>query len=174
VQPDAALVKAVKSGRQEAYADLVARYERPVKAAALRVLGNYHDAQDAAQEAFVTAYRRLGELRDEAAFGAWLLVIARREALRLAQRPRPSALTPADAATESGDRIDEVSERLLAAMDRLPEAERLVVYLVYFGGQSVAEASQATGRPVGTVTKQLSRGRQRLREMIEETTHGQL
>ena len=91
---DAELVRAVKSGERRLYGDLVARYERAVKAAALHVLSNYHDAQDAAQEAFVIAYQRLGELREEGAFGGWLLRIAHNEALRLARRPRPAALSP--------------------------------------------------------------------------------
>ena len=153
------------------YADLVARYERAVKAAALHVLSNYHDAQDAAQEAFVIAYQRLGELREEAAFGGWLLAIAHHEALRLARRPRPAALSPALAAADRGGRIDDGAERLLAAVGRLPEQERVVVYLAYFGGHAAVEVAEMTGRPVGTVTKQLSRGRERLREALEESGH---
>ena len=61
-------------------------------------------------------------------------------------------------------RLDTDSEFLLAALMALPERERRLLMLRHFGGHSVAEIGQIVGRPVGTVTKQLSRGYARLRE----------
>ena len=67
---DAVLVKEVLDGAKDAYAELVRRYERPARAAAIHILGNYHFAEDAAQDAFVKAYRQLDGLRKPATFGS--------------------------------------------------------------------------------------------------------
>jgi RNA polymerase sigma-70 factor (ECF subfamily) len=140
-----------------------------VHAATLQVLRNHHAAQDASQEAFVAGYRHLGSLRDAAAFGAWILRIARHEAVRMArQRSRmltvePSSQIPAPACN---GRLDESSQVLLERVSRLPQQERVVLMLRYFGSHSVQEIAEATGRPLGTVTKQLSRAVARLRAWL--------
>jgi RNA polymerase sigma-70 factor (ECF subfamily) len=169
VTSDRDLVTAVLAGDRNAYAFLVGRYERAVHAAALEVLRNHHAAQDAAQEAFVAGYRHLGSLRDAAAFGAWILRIARHEAVRMArQRSRMPTVEPAGevAAPQRNGQLDEASRLLLDRVSRLPEQERVVLMLRYFGSHSVQEVAQVTGRPLGTVTKQLSRAVARLRAWL--------
>jgi len=76
VQSDAEIVNAVLNGYKDAFAVLVKRYERPVRAVAMNVLGDYHSAADVSQDAFVKAYRELPRLRKPAAFGPWLMKIA--------------------------------------------------------------------------------------------------
>jgi RNA polymerase sigma-70 factor (ECF subfamily) len=178
MQADAEIVRVVLGGDRGAFAALVARHERAVWATAWRVLRDDHAAADAGQEAFLQAFRQLADLRHPEQFGPWLLTIARRVSIRLAQRrarepsrsldeagidPLPPGERPHRAATSlSGD-----SEELLAAIGRLPEQERLVVVLHYLDGLSVAKVAVALGRPVGTVTKQLSRAIGRLRIKIK-------
>lgn len=160
---------AVLAGERSAYAELVQRYERAVQAAAMEILRNHHSAQDVAQEAFVTAYRKLGQLQEGAAFGGWVLRIARRLAVRAGrQRLRPVSIESSGdvPAPSCNGRLDEESEMLLKHVLRLPEQERVVVMLRYFSSRSVQEIAEATRRPVGTVTKQLSRAHERLREWL--------
>src|SRR5262249_57094256 len=83
---DEEIVRAVLRGDREAFALLVSRHERAVWATAWRVLRDNHAAADAGQEAFLQAFRRLGDLRRPEQFGVWVLRIARREAIRLARR----------------------------------------------------------------------------------------
>jgi len=71
------------------------------------------------------------------------------------------------AAPHRNGELDEASRALLAAVDRLPEQERVVVMLNYFSGQPVSAIAQMTGRPIGTVTVQLTRARARLRTWLE-------
>ena len=165
---DAELVRAVLEGERSAYATLVRRYERAAMATATAVLGDRHAAEDAAQEAFLAAYRKLGRLRKAALFGPWLLKIARREALRIASKRRPvQSPDGLDCANPASDgQLDADSQQLLAAVMRLPTHERTVVMLRYFEDCDVAGIASATSRPVGTVTKQLSRARARLREWL--------
>jgi RNA polymerase sigma-70 factor (ECF subfamily) len=165
------LIAAVLSGEQAAFADLLRRYERAAWVTAWKVLRDYHAAQDATQNAFVEAYRQLGQLRSAAHVGVWLLRITRREALRLARRRGKvrSLASVIDLATsENTDPLTPESGELLRALGRLPEHERLVIALRYLDGRAVAEVAQLTGRPVGTVTKQLSRAIERLRSMFRE------
>jgi RNA polymerase sigma-70 factor, ECF subfamily len=165
------LIAAILGGEQAAFAELLRRYERAAWATAWKVLRDFHAAQDATQNAFVEAYRRLGQLRSPDLFGVWLLRITRREALRLARRgsrAHPLGLSGDVPACEPGERLTPESAELVLAIARLPEHERLVVALRYLDGLSVAEVARLTGRPVGTVTKQLSRAIERLRSMFRE------
>lgn len=171
MRSDQQLVEAVLGGERAAYGSLVERYERAAQAVALRVLHDPDAAQDAAQEAFVTAYERLGSLRQRAAFGPWLLTIVRREALRLRRQQR-KARPLADAANQPDPhdqrRLGDDAQELLDAVTRLPEHERHIVMLRYFEGHSVSEIAEITQRPLGTVTKQLSRAHRRLGKWLAE------
>jgi RNA polymerase sigma factor (sigma-70 family) len=172
VQNDAELVKAVLNGDKHVFAELVRRYERPVRAVALDVVGNYHSAADVAQDAFVRAYERLAELRRLESFGPWLMKITRRCALdSVRQKTKEIRLdTKIVAGIENPNgQLDEEKQRLLAAVVKLPKAERQVVMLRYFGENSVNEVADILGRKVGTVTKQLSRARVRLRKILERS-----
>lgn len=172
MQSDAELVNATLNGKKDAFAVLVKRYERPVRAVAMNVLGNHTSAQDAVQDAFVRAYEKLPHLRKAEAFGPWLMKITRRCALSMVrQRPGEMALDCAHASTiESKDgRLDEEKQELLAAVMKLPKAEKQVVTLRYFTGQSVKDVAKIVSRSVGTITKQLSRAHKRLRKMLKES-----
>jgi len=172
MQSDSELVRVALGGSRQAYAELFRRHERSVLAVALAVLGNYHAAQDAAQDAFVTAYQKLGGLRTGSSFGAWVCRIARRQALRVRQQIRraadaePPAGEPLEA--PNNGEITETNRQLLDAVMRLPKHERVVVMLRYFDDRSVATISEMTGRPVGTVTMQLSRARARLQKWLND------
>jgi len=170
VQSDAELVKAAIQGHREAFAELVKRYERMVYAVALDILRNAHAAQDTAQDAFVAAYQKLRGLRKPAAFGSWLLKIARHQAIRrLRLRVKTLPLDEARLATTANcdGQFDVDSRGLLAAVTKLPAHQRQVVMLRYFSGHSVREIAEITARPIGTITVQLSRARKSLRKRLE-------
>ncbi|MHC4743318.1 MAG: RNA polymerase sigma factor [Planctomycetota bacterium] len=171
MQSDAEIAKTVLNGEKQAFAALVERYERPVRAVALNILGDYHRAADAAQDAFVKAYEKLPALRKPSAFGPWLMQITRRCALDLARRtPKEASLEPELAAEiESRDVcLDEGKQGLLAAVAKLPKGEQQVIMLRYLGANSVREVARIVGRSVGTITKQLSRAHKRLRKILKE------
>jgi RNA polymerase sigma factor (sigma-70 family) len=172
VRTDAELVRAVIDGEKRAFAALVERYEKPVRAVAMDVLGDHHLAADVAQDTFVKAYEHLAGLRRPQAFGSWLMKITRRCALHLARR-RPNEIRLgsriAEEIEDCDGQLDEDKQRLLSAIMRLPEAEKQVVMLHYFSDQSVNNVAGILNRSVGTVTKQLSRARIRLRRMLERS-----
>jgi RNA polymerase sigma-70 factor (ECF subfamily) len=174
---DRAVVDRVLSGDREAFREIVDREGPALVRACHRVLGDLHEAEDAAQEAFVMAYRSLGQWRQEGALGAWLARIAVRIALRRAQR-RPvvtwldpanpgsadvaGALDPASVAVRM-ERAAEVRE----ALARLDEPYREVVALRFFGDLSLSEIAEQTRRPLGTVKTHLHRGLSRLKLALD-------
>ena len=172
MRTDAELVKACLNGEREAFAELVKRYEHPVRAVALDVLGDYHSADDVTQDAFVRAYEKLPELRKASAFGPWMMKITQRCAFdAVHQKPKEAPLeTTVVSAIENPDgQLDEDKQRLLGAVAGLPEGEKQVVMLRYFAGHSVKDVADMVGRSVGTVTKQLSRAHKRLRNLLKES-----
>ncbi|MGB7158499.1 MAG: sigma-70 family RNA polymerase sigma factor [Tepidisphaeraceae bacterium] len=172
VQTDSQIVDRVQRGDVQAYRALVERYERAAAAAVLSILRDAHGAQDVVQDVFVLCFKRLSSLRDGSRFGPWLLRVASREAVHASRRDRRMRIASADA-TEAGTSeeppplFDDERERLLDCVRRLPAHERVVVSLRYFEGRPVHEIASITGRPVGTVTKQLTRAIERLRGELE-------
>ena len=186
------IVDAVLAGDRDAYRLLVERESASIVRACHRILGNLHDAEDAAQEAFVTAFRSLPSWRGDGPFGAWLTRIAVRIALREAGRRRavawldPSVTSPdvgKDAvAAPSGPsstgappwsdpavqalRAERATD-LRVAVATLPEPYREVVTLRFFGDLSLEEIARVTERPLGTIKTQLRRGLLRMRGTVE-------
>jgi len=172
---DDELVLAITSGDREAFATLVEREALMVYRVCYRVLGTVSDAEDAAQETFVQAYRALATFRGEGSLAGWLRRIATRQALRQAGRRRPT--TPLDATTPGAPFTDatdparllmsaQEAEDVRLAVGGLPEPYRETVVLRYFGELSLEEIAHATGRPLGTVKTHLRRGLARLRDAL--------
>ncbi len=134
-QSDAQLVQEVLDGSKQAFALLVSRYERSVRAAATRIVQSTHAADDIAQEAFVRAWQQLPTLRNPKVFGPWLIKITRRcaiDSLREQQSLNYTDSLDQMAAHERNGTLDEKHQHLLETIDKLPASERQVVMLRYF------------------------------------------
>ena len=175
LRSDKELVGLTVAGDRQAFAELVQRHEGTMHALAYNILRDRHAAEDAVQEAFVAAYRALPSLRRRHTFGSWVAAIVRHEAQRQATRRR-SALpvegiaelaAPADGPPDHGP-LSVDRERLLAGLMKLPERERVVLMLRHFDGHDMQSIAQITGESVGTVTKRISRGHARLRDLLKE------
>jgi RNA polymerase sigma-70 factor (ECF subfamily) len=169
-ESDETLVRRAMDGDRRAFAGLAGRYAAAVKAVAFAVVRDHHAAEDVAQDVFVLAMQRLGQLRFPSLFGRWILKMARHRAIRVGQSRR--ADLPLENAGEIAGVVEETADtetdRVLDAVMRLPERERRLVMLRFFNGHTIDELAKITNRPVGTVTKQLSRGYARLRAMLAE------
>jgi RNA polymerase sigma-70 factor (ECF subfamily) len=179
---EGAIVDRVLAGDREAFRALVDREGPGVVRACHRVLADLHEAEDAAQEAFVIAYGSLATWRRDGTFGAWLTRIAVRIALRRAQRRKPVAwIEPGDpGAVVAGlaGGVDPAAVTLRAERDgairtalaKLDEPYRETVSLRFFGELTLAEIAAETGRPIPTVKTHLRRGLLRLRASLEGRT----
>jgi RNA polymerase sigma-70 factor (ECF subfamily) len=174
---DRYLVDAVLSGDDEAFRVLVDRESANVIAGCWRILGDPHEAEDVAQEAFLQAYRALPTFRGDGPFGAWVWRIATRMAI--ARLKRPGALQ-ADPTREAGWLEEHDGEadpqanalagerraEVMQAISTLPEAQRRTVAMRFYGDMSLEEIAAATGAPVGTVKSRLHRAMAALRERL--------
>jgi RNA polymerase sigma-70 factor (ECF subfamily) len=169
---DAQIVERVRRGDAAAYGTLVERYERAALAAALPVLRDVHAAQDVVQDVFVLCFTKLASLRDGSRFGPWLLKTVGRESVHASRRSRRMRIEQSDvgddvhAASDDDRLLSDERERLLRCVQALPAHERAAVSLRYFEGYGVNDIARITGSAVGTITKQLSRAIQRLREQL--------
>jgi len=172
------LVERARRGDQEAYAELVHAYQGIAFRTAFLLTGGAAEAEDAAQEGFVKAWRALGRFRAGAPFKPWLLRIVANEAhnRRRSTGRRTQLALRAAAAEPSGDAAPspeasvlaaERREALLAAVNGLPEDQRSVVALRYFAGLSEEEVATALGIAEGTVKSRTSRALERLRETYD-------
>ena len=165
------LVRAARARDLEAYAELIRRHQRTALRAA-RAVGAGEAAEDAVQEAFVSAWRALDRFDDTRPFRPWLLAIVvnevrnrqrlwrrRDEVLRgVAHRLGPQEPVAGEEAAEQAERRRLVTQ----ALARLPEKQRVVVTLRYLLELSEDETATALGWPKGSVKSRLSRALDRL------------
>jgi RNA polymerase sigma-70 factor, ECF subfamily len=171
---DGELITRVGSGDRNAFETLYRRYARPVFGLALRRLGDRGRAEDAVQETFASVWRAARSYKPERGPGApWLYAVARNAIVdngRVRREPpvdrtdeRSDDETPADRA-ESGW----VAWRVHRAIAELPENERIVIELAYWGGRSQSEIADMLNVPLGTVKTRTRTGLARLADMLED------
>jgi RNA polymerase sigma-70 factor (ECF subfamily) len=175
-ETDAALVLRARGGDTGAFEALVRRHLRAAFAVALAQLGEEADAEDAAQDAFVTALQRLDECRDPDRFAPWLLSIVRnrardrrrwrtvRDALPMEAAERAAGTADPLADAETGELRDD----LLAALATLPDTQREVVLLFDLEGWSHREIAARLGITEGSARVQLFNARRALRGRLAE------
>jgi RNA polymerase sigma-70 factor, ECF subfamily len=182
------LILDAQRGDLNAFNRLVLEYQTPVYNLAYRILGETDAAADAAQEAFISAYKHIGYYRG-GSFKAWLMRIVTNacydELRRRKRRPVASleALavvnegpdSEAEASVVSKDESpeDHVQRRELAreiqnCLNHLPEDMRVVVVMCDVQGMDYAEIAASTGLALGTVKSRLSRARARLRDCLQK------
>ncbi len=171
-----ALLTRAREGDVRAYEELVQRHQRTAFRVAWLITRSAPDAEEAAQDGFVKAYRNLGRFRDRAPFRPWLLKIVANEARNrrvAAERRQRLVLRVGEELPAGVARAAEVEalaagerEELLAAVARLGERDRLVIGARFFLGLNEAETAAALGVRRGTVKSRLSRALERLREEV--------
>ena len=166
---DAAVVARCLAGEHNAYEAIVHRYQKGLFNVALRMLGNYEDARDATQTAFIKAYEHLDSFNPEQRFLNWLYRILKNECLNVLRGRRPSE--PVSLGLPAGNGADpvEVRERhqaVQAALLTLSVEYREVVVLRHFTDLSYDEIAATLGIPTKTVKSRLYTARQQLGDRL--------
>jgi len=175
------LVVQAQTGDLDAYGTIVRRFQDMAYGYGYSILGDFHLAQDAAQEAFIEAYRDLPKLREPAAFPGWFRKVVFKHCDRLTRgkhMPTVSLEAAAEIASREPGPDEEAEEhemrdKVLKAIQALPENERVVTTLFYINGYSQHEIAGFLDVAVTTVKNRLHTSRRRLKErmigMVDET-----
>ncbi|MDE0396348.1 MAG: sigma-70 family RNA polymerase sigma factor [Candidatus Poribacteria bacterium] len=183
---DVVLIHRTLNGDDNAFAELVKKYQKQVHALVWRKIGDFHTAEEITQDVFLKAYQRLAKLKKPQSFASWLYVIAANDCSTWLRKKRlktqpiedtSSALV--EKATYSGYVIAE-NERTAAEAQRdavkkllakLQESDRTIITLFYFAEMTCKEISEFLGVSANTIKSRLSRARQSLKKeepMIQE------
>jgi RNA polymerase sigma-70 factor (ECF subfamily) len=170
-ESDAELAEQCLGGDAQAFEELVRRNQNSVFNLAWRMTGNWHEAADVTQEAFIRAYRKLSSYRSEYAFKNWVMSIGanlvknrfrsfyRRQKmekdLSAMQEPSPAPVT------------EERDEALEKALGRLPEALRLALVLKHMEGMSYEEVARTLGIGLSAAKMRVARGRDELVKLLD-------
>jgi len=184
-QKDEEIVAAVLDGATDRYCELVDRYRSRIVNYLFRLLHNVDDAHDLAQEVFLKVYRALDRYDPQYKFSTWLFRVAqnaaidvvRKRKLKVVSMERPDAgdgssstwefASPdTDAYGEARNR--ERGEAIRVAIEELPMEYRELIQLRHFGELSYGEISEMKEMPLGTVKNKLFRGRQMLKEKLQD------
>jgi RNA polymerase sigma-70 factor (ECF subfamily) len=169
---EARLIAAARRGDSRAFAVLVNAHQQAVRGFLRRFTGHWNDADDIAQEAFVTAWRRLDRFEGRSSFRSWVSGIgfriardAQRAHGRAAARDTAWRAQQGDADENAAPLEDRIA--LADAMAALPEDQRAAVSLCLGEGFSHSEAATILKLPLGTVKSHVARGRERLLRALE-------
>lgn len=181
-QDEPQLIRRARDGELDAFNLLIEGYERPVYNLCFRMLSSQQPAEDAAQEAFISAFRSLASFRG-GSFRSWLFRIASNACYDEMRRQKARPARSLDAPTSEGERqmdvpddahsLDEhvenveLREALKEALMELPPEQRLVVVLCDVQGMDYAEIAEVTDTNLGTVKSRINRARGRLRELLQ-------
>jgi RNA polymerase sigma-70 factor (ECF subfamily) len=183
-EEEKAVVAKAKAGDAAAFEKLVTEYERLVYSVAYRLLGNEHDAQDAAQETFVKAYLSLDSFRGESKFSVWLYRTANNVCIDMLRKKTVPTVS-LSVSDEDGEDAElslpderfspetELEKKELRwavnrAMAKLPEKYAQVLTLRHVAGQSYEEISETLNLDIGTVKSRIFRGRKKLCAILSE------
>ena len=186
---DDELIREAQKGERAAFDALVRRYDQSVLRLALHMLGNEQDAQDVHQEAFIKAYRHLGNFRFECSFYTWLYRIVTNLCLDQLRRRKSRREDPATVLDASGDEMDlmanisderamsnpgreldrkVMSERINAALDKLTPRERTVFELKHYQGLKLRTIGEMLSTTEETAKNTLFRATRKLRANLAE------
>ncbi|NRD77576.1 RNA polymerase sigma factor SigW [Bacillus sp. BRMEA1] len=176
-------IKQVIKGDQEAFGEIVDIYKNSVFQLCYRMLGNRHEAEDTAQEAFIRAYTNIHTFNQNLKFSTWLFRIATNLCIDRMRKKKPDHYLDAEVAGTEGltlysqvpsesplPEIEleslELQETVHKEILKLPEKYRSAIILKYIEGLSLNEISDILGLPIGTVKTRIHRGREALRQQL--------
>ncbi len=177
-------IKQVLKGDQNAFGEIVEMYKDKVFQISYRMLGNRHEAEDIAQEAFLRAFVNIHSYNTEFKFSTWLYRITTNLCIDRIRKKKPSYYLDAEVAGTEGlnmysqipsttrlpeDDVEslELQDTIQKEIMKLPEKYRSVIVLKYIEELSLKEISDILDMPLGTVKTRIHRGREALRKRLQ-------
>jgi RNA polymerase sigma factor (sigma-70 family) len=170
------LIARCKAGDRDAHYRLYKLYSRAMFNVSYRITGREEDAEDALQEAFISAFHNLNNYRGDAAFGAWLKRIVVNKAINILKKRRHELMPEdqrwdvAEETTPAEYKEELTVERVKKAIDQLPDGYRAVLSLYLLEGYDHEEIGEILGISESTSKSQLNRAKSKLREFLTAKT----
>ncbi|MFT8873068.1 MAG: RNA polymerase sigma factor SigW [Sporolactobacillus sp.] len=182
-QKEKRLIRRIKKGDHQAFAEMVNHYKNGVYIICLRMTGNREEAEDLSQETFLRAFRSIDQFDIDRKFSTWLFRIATNLSIDTLRRKKAKLSLDAEVPGTEGLTLEAVladqqplpDERLMQAeterrvqsgIERLPDKYRIAVVLKYVEELSLKEISEIMDIPVATVKTRIHRGREMLRRYL--------
>jgi RNA polymerase sigma-70 factor (ECF subfamily) len=169
-----------RQGDHTAFENLICCYQRMIHSLAYRMTGSLADADDVTQEVFIRAFQQIDSYRSEAKFSSWLCRIAVNACLNWRQREMRRAEVYRDWAKEARSggsekenaALDDDSQRVQAALSRLPPQQRAAIVLTVYEEMSHAQAARALGCSEATVSWRVFAARTKLKRWLKSASRG--
>jgi RNA polymerase sigma-70 factor (ECF subfamily) len=161
-EPDSVLVDAAANGDAESFTELCRRYYPAMVAIGHSILGDRHLAEDAAQQSFANAVRKLPQLKKKSRFAKWLAAICRNAALDLLEK-RDAVGTADDASAVAAEaRASDATEAVREAISRLSASDREVIFLRFYDGMTYESISAVLGISTQAINGRLRRAKKKI------------
>ena len=168
-EPDSALVEAALNGDPDGFTELCRRYYPAMVAIAHSVLGDRHLAEDAAQQAFANAVRKLPQLSRKDRFPQWLAAICRNAALDLAGGRETHCTNDDLSALPTKPKESDAAEAVREAIGRLPPSDREVIFLRYYDGMTYESISAVLGISGQAINGRLRRAKKKIADYLRRS-----
>ena len=173
--PDDELVEAARAGDHAAFAQLLRRHDERMRGLAFKLLADRARMDDALQEAYLKAFRALHKFKPGKDFGTWLYRITYNSCIDELRKSRRSPVSSEDPIDPDGtrpgpERVVTTAESVRAALEQLPDDQRITVVLVDGEGFDHRAAAKILGVAPGTVASRLHRARAALRKVLGDPT----
>ena len=183
-QNEQLLLEKAKAGDIAAFEELIESYQKKIFNLAYRILGNYEDAGDMAQEALIRIFRSIASFKEQSSFSTWVYrittnvcldeirkkknkkVISLDEEIRMEDGEIKRQIMSDDIQPDAAAEIEELRTLVNGAINSLPEDQRLVITLRDIQGLSYDEISSVLNCPSGTVKSRINRARQALKNIL--------
>ena len=181
---DESLVEAIRGGDQDAFEELVRRYQGRLFSIAYRMTLNREDALDVTQEALLKAYRKIDRWKPTGSFSSWLIRLAVNQSVDHLRRRKRHQHAPLDVGLEEGvvardstgvlagpdgrAGVSEIDERVHEAMNVLTKSQRTVFVLRHYEGMALADIAPVLGCSIGSVKVHLFRALRKLRPELRD------
>ncbi|MHC4498596.1 MAG: RNA polymerase sigma factor [Planctomycetota bacterium] len=169
-EPDSTLVEAALGGDADSFTELCRRYYPAMVAIGHSILGDRHLAEDAAQQAFANAVRKLPQLKKKNRFAKWLAAICRNAALDLADNRDVNSTADNLSTVAAESQVDYGTEAVREAIGRLPASDRELIFLRFYDGMTYESISAVLGISRQAINGRLRRAKKKIADHLRN--HG--
>jgi RNA polymerase sigma-70 factor (ECF subfamily) len=173
-KPDLKLVERACDGDADSFTELCRRYYPAMVAIAHSIIGDRHLAEDAAQQAFTKAVRKLPQLKNKSKFAAWLAAICRNVALDLVPRRKALHATDDLSTIAAKSHENETTEAVREALNKLSAPAREVIFLRFYDGMSYEQISTVLGISEQAINGRLKRAKKKMANYLRRNGFGKV